>query len=56
MVIFQFIAFFAMIFWLFLFLYTMFVSETQENYFTEKRNLKKNFYKRIHQYKLAFIK
>lgn len=56
MVIFQFIAFFAMIFWLFLFLYTMFVAETQENYFTDKRNLKKNLYKKIYQYKLAFSK
>jgi len=43
MVIFQFIAFFAMIFWLFLFLYTMFVAETQENYFYNKRlDIKKN--------------
>lgn len=30
-------AFFAMAFWLFLFLYTFFVSEKHENYFTEKR-------------------
>ena len=56
MVIFQFIAFFAMIFWLFLFLYTMFVAETQENYFSDKRSLKKSIYKKIHQYKLSFIK
>ena len=42
MVIFQFIAFFAMIFWLFLFLYTMFVAETQENYLSEKRRKFKN--------------
>lgn len=54
MVIFQFIAFFAMIFWLFLFLYTMFVSETQENYFTQKRLEKKSFYKNISNYKLSF--
>lgn len=40
MVIFQFIAFFAMIFWLFLFLYTMFVEELQENYFYFKRSIK----------------
>ena len=54
MVIFQFIAFFAMIFWLFLFLYTMFVAETQENYLNEKRSdLKKNNYKLI-EYKLSF--
>lgn len=46
MVIFQFIAFFAMIFWLFLFLYTMFVMETQENYFSYKRILRKDFFKK----------
>lgn len=56
MVIFQFVAFFAMIFWLFLFLYTMFVAETQENYFTDKRNSKKNHNKQINNYKLSFIK
>lgn len=54
MVIFQFIAFFAMIFWLFLFLYTMFVAETQENYFSEKRNLKKLVVKKLNSYKLSF--
>ncbi len=37
----QFVAFFAMVFWLFLFLYTFFVLEKQENYFKEKRKLKK---------------
>ena len=47
MVIFQFIAFFAMIFWLFLFLYTMFVLETQENFFLLKRLDTKKFYKKI---------
>lgn len=45
MVIFQFVAFFAMIFWLFLFLYSMFVSETQENYITFKKIFRKDFYK-----------
>jgi hypothetical protein len=45
MVIFQFIAFFAMIFWLFLFLYTMFVSETQENFFSFKRLFRDSFFK-----------
>lgn len=45
MVIFQFVAFFAMIFWLFLFLYSMFVSETQENYLTFKRMFRKDFFK-----------
>lgn len=42
----QFAAFFAMIFWLFLFLFTMFVSEQQERYIDEKRKLyKKNLIK-----------
>lgn len=45
MLIFQFVAFFAMIFWLFLFLYTMFISEIQEGYFTVKRQLRHNMYK-----------
>ena len=47
MLIFQFIAFFAMIFWLFLFLYSMFVSETQEAYFEFKRKLAKNTKKKL---------
>ena len=47
MVIFQFVAFFAMIFWLFLFLYTMFVLETQENFFLFKRIEKKLIYKEL---------
>jgi hypothetical protein len=33
----QFVAFFAMVFWLFLFLYTMFVIEEFEKYFDQKR-------------------
>lgn len=36
----QFIAFFAMVFWLFFFLYTFFVFEKFENYFYEKRKLR----------------
>ena len=56
MVIFQFIAFFAMIFWLFLFLYTMFVAETQENYFTQKRLERKLINNDLYQYKLTFAK
>ena len=56
MVIFQFVAFFAMIFWLFLFLYTMFVAETQENYFSDKRNSKKILYKNLNNYKNSFVK
>jgi hypothetical protein len=51
MVIFQFIAFFAMIFWLFLFLYTMFVLETQENFFTFKRMIRKNYFNKIINFK-----
>jgi hypothetical protein len=43
----QFIAFFAMVFWLFLFLYTMFVSELQEKFFFQKRAVKKEFYDRF---------
>lgn len=45
MLIFQFIAFFAMIFWLFLFLYTMFTVEMHEAHFYLKRKylkIKKN--------------
>lgn len=37
----QFAAFFAMIFWLFFFLYTSFTWEKQENYFESKRKQKK---------------
>jgi hypothetical protein len=33
----QFVAFFAIVFWLFLFLYTFFVSERQEDYFSALR-------------------
>lgn len=55
MVIFQFVAFFAMIFWLFLFLYSMFVSETQENHFTLKRFFRKDFYKERFNFKLVRV-
>lgn len=41
----QFVAFFAMVFWLFLFLYTMFISEQQEKYFTEKKEKRKKMLK-----------
>jgi hypothetical protein len=48
MVIFQFVAYFAMIFWLFLFLYSMFSVEMQEAYFYLKRKFlklrKRHFY------------
>ena len=50
MIIFQFIAFFAMVFWLFLFLYTMFSSEKHESFFL----FKKNKYKIKNEYKLNF--
>jgi len=56
MVIFQFIAFFAMIFWLFLFLYTMFVLETQENFFTYKRMFRKNYFNKIINFKNLVLK
>jgi hypothetical protein len=51
MVIFQFVAFFAMIFWLFLFLYTMFVAELQESYFYHKRNFRKNYFEKLIKFK-----
>jgi hypothetical protein len=57
MVIFQFVAFFAMIFWLFLFLYTMFVAELQESYFYHKRNFRKNYFEKLIKFKnLNFLK
>jgi hypothetical protein len=34
-----------MVFWLFLFLYTMFVSEQQEKFFTEKKEKRKKILK-----------
>jgi hypothetical protein len=43
----QFTAFFAMVFWLFLFLYTFFVAEKHEDYFTEKRILKLSILEKI---------
>ena len=55
MVIFQFIAFFAMIFWLFLFLYTMFVAESQENYFSSKRQQYKNNKHEITSFKKSIV-
>jgi hypothetical protein len=55
MVIFQFIAFFAMIFWLFLFLYTMFVLETQENFYTFKRHFRKNYFSKIVNFKNVIL-
>jgi len=43
----QFIAFFAMVFWLFLFLFTMFVFEQQERYFNERLAFRKNKLKEL---------
>lgn len=48
----QFVAFFAMVFWLFLFLYTMFVLEKHENYFSEKRKVRKNYLNKFLKLKL----
>lgn len=47
----QFVAFFAMVFWLYLFLYTFFVLEKQENYFKDKRKLKKELLKHLSELK-----
>jgi apolipoprotein N-acyltransferase len=43
----QFVAFFAMVFWLFLFLYTFFVFEKIENYFKFKREQRKQLYSNL---------
>lgn len=43
----QFTAFFAMVFWLFLFLYTMFVAEQQERFFAEKKEKRKQIIKKL---------
>lgn len=40
----QLVAFFAMVFWLFLFLYTFFVFEKIETYFKEKRESRKKYF------------
>jgi len=52
----QFIAFFAMVFWLFLFLYTMFVTELQEKFFGYKRALKKEFFEKYSSLKINVLK
>jgi hypothetical protein len=51
----QFIAFFAMVFWLFLFLYTMFVSELQEKFYTQKRASRKEYFDRYSSFKLNIL-
>ena len=43
----QLVAYFAMIFWLFLFLFTFFVIEKQENYFEERRKFRQDLLKKI---------
>ena len=43
----QLVAYFAMIFWLFLFLFTFFVLEKQESYFEERRRNRQTFFKKI---------
>jgi hypothetical protein len=52
----QFIAFFAMVFWLFLFLYTMFVSELQEKFFYQKRASRKEYFDRFVNLKMNVLK
>lgn len=47
----QFSAFFAIVFWLYLFLYTFFVIEKQENYLTEKRLFRTNYFSYLYQNK-----
>jgi hypothetical protein len=47
----QFIAFFAMVFWLFFFLYTFFVMEKFEDYFSEKRKLRYNQLQKLYSFK-----
>lgn len=47
----QLVAFFAMVFWLFLFLYTFFVFEKIETYFKEKREFRKNFFYNVLKFK-----
>jgi hypothetical protein len=43
----QLVAYFGMIFVLFLFLFTFFVVEKQENYFDERRKFRQYFLKKI---------
>jgi len=42
----QLVAYFAMIFWLFLYLFTFFVIEKQEDYFKEKRKFRQDFFQK----------
>ena len=43
----QLVAYFAMIFWLFLFLFTFFVIEKQENYFEERKKFRQDLLKKL---------
>jgi hypothetical protein len=43
----QIVAYFGMIFWLFIFLFTFFVIEKQENYFQERKIFRQNLLKKI---------
>lgn len=52
LVISQFIAFFAIVFWLFLFLYTFFIIEKHENFFSSKREERKNKLKNLYKLKI----
>ena len=52
----QIIAFNAMVFWLFLFLYTMFSTELHERFFNVKRSLKKNIFRNYTNLKLNVLK
>jgi biopolymer transport protein ExbB/TolQ len=47
----QLIAYCAMIFWLFLFLFTFFVIEKQENHFEERRKFRQEILKKIRDLK-----
>lgn len=47
----QFIAFFAMVFWLFFFLYTFFVFEKTEDYFSAKRRARKEKFLKLYNFK-----
>lgn len=47
----QFIAFFAIVFWLFLFLYTFFIIEKHEDFFSKKREERKKKLKEIYNLK-----
>ena len=47
----QFLSFFSMIFWMYLFLYTFFVFEKFEKYFSHRRALREEFYHNTYNFK-----